>query len=136
MGTSGRARSVRAAACQPAAKSPLRPPVSASTLQTLFAWVKDSAGHVSAGVSAKTNITIPPISGVPKSITSTSQNRSSLPTTLVPERSAQRLSGYQILAANDAYAALKVLEAIGLPREELPIMGLSRPEQHSDSADL
>ena len=31
-------------------------------------------------------------------------------------------------AANDAYAALKVLEALNLPREDLPIMGLS---QHS-----
>jgi ribonuclease D len=28
-------------------------------------------------------------------------------------------------AANDAYAALKVLEALKLPREELPIMGLA-----------
>jgi ribonuclease D len=43
--------------------------------------------------------------------------------------SQHELTPQQMLyAANDAYAALKVLEAIGLPREELPIMGLSRPE--------
>jgi len=30
----------------------------------------------------------------------------------------------KLYAANDAYAALKVLEALGLPREDLPIMGL------------
>ncbi len=48
--------------------------------------------------------------------------------------SQPRLTPQQMLyAANDAYAALKVLEALDLPREELPIMGLSRP---NDKADL
>ena len=28
----------------------------------------------------------------------------------------------KLYAANDAYAALKVLEALGLPREDLPVM--------------
>jgi ribonuclease D len=37
---------------------------------------------------------------------------------------AQLTSQQLLYAANDAYAALKVLEALGLPREELPIMGL------------
>jgi ribonuclease D len=38
--------------------------------------------------------------------------------------SQPQLTSQQILyAANDAYAALKVLEALGLPREDLPIMG-------------
>ena len=37
-----------------------------------------------------------------------------------------RLTPQQMLyAANDAYAALKVLEALNLPREDLPIMGLA-----------
>lgn len=35
-------------------------------------------------------------------------------------------------AANDAYAALKVLEALKLPREALPIMGAIQPKQSSD----
>lgn len=39
-------------------------------------------------------------------------------------------------AANDAYAALKVLKALGLPRSELPIMGLSQPQQNSDKAKI
>lgn len=39
--------------------------------------------------------------------------------------SQPQLTPQQLLyAANDAYAALKVLEALDLPREELPIMGL------------
>ena len=39
--------------------------------------------------------------------------------------SQPRLNPQQMLyAANDAYAALKVLEALGLRREDLPIMGL------------
>jgi ribonuclease D len=42
----------------------------------------------------------------------------------------------KLYAANDAYAALKVLEGLGLRREELPIMGLAQPEQVSDSADF
>jgi len=38
--------------------------------------------------------------------------------------SQQKLTSQQLLyAANDAYAALKVLEALDLPRDELPIMG-------------
>ncbi len=38
--------------------------------------------------------------------------------------SQHRLTPQQMLyAANDAYAALKVLEALNLPREDLPIMG-------------
>ena len=40
--------------------------------------------------------------------------------------SQPRLTAQQMLyAANDAYAALKVLEALNLPREDLPIMGLA-----------
>ena len=69
--------------------------------KTVFAWARDAAGNVSPGVSAKTTITIPPVSGVPKSINSTSQNRSTLPTAMVSEQSAQRLAGYQVVAAND-----------------------------------
>ena len=44
--------------------------------------------------------------------------------------SQPRLTPQQILyAANDAYAALKVLEALDLRREDLPIMGLNaRPD--------
>lgn len=39
--------------------------------------------------------------------------------------SQPQLTSQQILyAANDAYAALKVLEALELPREDLPIMGM------------
>ena len=39
--------------------------------------------------------------------------------------SQPQLNSQQMLyAANDAYAALKVLEALNLPRENLPIMGL------------
>ncbi len=39
--------------------------------------------------------------------------------------SQSQLTPQQLLyAANDAYAALKVLEAMNLPREDLPIMGL------------
>ncbi len=51
--------------------------------------------------------------------------------------SQPRLTPQQMLyAANDAYAALKVLEALDLPREELPIMGMSQPKQNPDKADL
>ena len=47
-----------------------------------------------------------------------------------------QLTQQQILyAANDAYAALKVFEALKLCREELPIMGLEQPKQSSDKAD-
>ena len=47
--------------------------------------------------------------------------------------SQPQLTPQQMLyAANDAYAALKVLEALNLPRETLPIMGLST---HSGSRD-
>lgn len=44
--------------------------------------------------------------------------------------SQPRLTPQQMLyAANDAYAALKVLEALNLPREELPVMGSpARPD--------
>jgi len=49
--------------------------------------------------------------------------------------SQPRLTRQQMLyAANDAYAALKVLEALALPREELPIMGTSQPKQNPDKA--
>jgi ribonuclease D len=42
--------------------------------------------------------------------------------------SQPQLTPQQILyAANDAYAALKVLEALALPREALPIMGMPPP---------
>jgi len=40
-----------------------------------------------------------------------------------------------LYAANDAYAALKVLEVLDLPRADLPIMGLSQPKQYSDKAN-
>ncbi len=51
--------------------------------------------------------------------------------------SQQQLTSQQMLyAANDAYAALKVLEALDLRREDLPIMGLPQPEQNSHKADL
>lgn len=51
--------------------------------------------------------------------------------------SQRQLTPQQLLyAANDAYAALKVLEALDLPREELPIMGLSQPKRYSHKADL
>jgi len=51
--------------------------------------------------------------------------------------SQHQLSEPQILyAANDAYAALKVLEALKLPRAELPIMGANEPEQNTDNAEL
>lgn len=50
--------------------------------------------------------------------------------------SQHQLSEPQILyAANDAYAALKVLEALKLPRAELPIMGANDPEQTADKVD-
>jgi len=42
----------------------------------------------------------------------------------------------QLYAANDAYAALKVFEALKLPREKLPIMGASEPKQSTDKSDL
>ncbi len=41
-----------------------------------------------------------------------------------------------LYAANDAYAALKVLEALNLQREDLPIMGLPQPKQNSDNAKI
>ena len=51
--------------------------------------------------------------------------------------SQPRLTHQQMLyAANDAYAALKVLEALNLPRADLPIMGLSQPRQNSHNANL
>ncbi len=49
--------------------------------------------------------------------------------------SQPRLTPQQIrYAANDAYAALKVLEALNLPRESLPIMGLGHREPPTDKA--
>jgi len=46
--------------------------------------------------------------------------------------SQPRLTAQQMLyAANDAYAALKVLEALDLPREDLPIMGLAAQDAPS-----
>ena len=44
------------------------------------------------------------------------------------------LTSQQLLyAANDAYAALKVLEALNLTRDELPIMGASPREESADN---
>lgn len=49
--------------------------------------------------------------------------------------SQRELTQQQMLyAANDAYAALKVLEALHLRRGELPIMGLEQPKHNSDKA--
>lgn len=46
--------------------------------------------------------------------------------------SQPQLTPQQMLyAANDAYAALKVLNALDLPREDLPIMGLSQPKRQN-----
>ena len=51
--------------------------------------------------------------------------------------SQPRLTHQQMVyAANDAYAALKVLEALNLPREDLPIMGQSQAKQNSHNANL
>lgn len=51
--------------------------------------------------------------------------------------SQPQLTPQQMLyAANDAYAALKVLEALNLPREDLPIMGMSQPKQNPDNSKL
>ena len=48
--------------------------------------------------------------------------------------SQAQLTSQQILyAANDAYAALKVLEALNIPREDLPVMGLT-PDSNDFSA--
>ena len=49
-----------------------------------------------------------------------------------PELTPQQM----LYAANDAYAALKVLEALNLPRENLPIMGKSQPKQNPDNAKV
>ena len=53
--------------------------------------------------------------------------------------SQHELTQQQMLyAANDAYAALKVLEALDLPREDLPIMGQSTesPDKPDNSNEL
>jgi ribonuclease D len=51
--------------------------------------------------------------------------------------SQHQLTAQQMLyAANDAYAALKVLEALNLPRADLPIMGLSQPKQNSHKSNV
>jgi ribonuclease D len=42
----------------------------------------------------------------------------------------------QHYAANDAYAALKVFEALKLPRNKLPIMGAHEPKQSADKGEL
>ena len=47
-----------------------------------------------------------------------------------PQLTAQQM----LYAANDAYAALKVLEALKLPREELPIMGMPLEGQMQEQA--
>jgi ribonuclease D len=50
--------------------------------------------------------------------------------------SQSELTQQQMLyAANDAYAALKVFDALDLRREELPIMGMEQPKQNSDNAE-
>jgi len=49
-----------------------------------------------------------------------------------PELTSQQM----LYAANDAYAALKVFEALKLPRDELPIMGASEPELATDKSEL
>jgi ribonuclease D len=47
--------------------------------------------------------------------------------------SQPRLTSQQMLyAANDAYAALKVLEALNIPREDLPIMELGKCSESTD----
>ena len=49
--------------------------------------------------------------------------------------SQPQLTPQQMLyAANDAYAALKVLEALGLPREELPIMGWPAQDEVAEAS--
>lgn len=49
--------------------------------------------------------------------------------------SQHELTELQMLyAANDAYAALKVFEALDLSRDELPIMGTEQPKLNSDKA--
>ncbi|TNC99611.1 MAG: 3'-5' exonuclease [Gallionellaceae bacterium] len=42
----------------------------------------------------------------------------------------------RLYAANDAYAALKVFEALKLPRNQLPIMGTNEPKQSADKNNL
>lgn len=69
--------------------------------KTLFAWAKDAAGNVSSSKSAAINVVLPPIAGVPKSINSTSQNRSAPLQIQVTEQTFQQTSGYRVLAAND-----------------------------------
>ncbi len=68
--------------------------------KTLYGWAKDAAGNVSAGLRAATVITLPVTSSL-KSINSTSQNRSRVPSTQVLEQAGTNLTNYQILAAND-----------------------------------
>ncbi len=70
-------------------------------VKTLYAWAKDAAGNVSAARSASTSINLAPPPNAPKSINSTSQNRSRQPSTQVAEVPANNLTGYQIVAAND-----------------------------------
>ncbi len=50
--------------------------------------------------------------------------------------SQHQLNPQQMLyAANDAYAALKVLEALDLRREDLPIMGVAQPTLQTNSGN-
>jgi hypothetical protein len=69
--------------------------------KTLYGWAKDAAGNVSASVSAVVTVDVPVVTSAVKSITSTSQNRSSAPQQQVAEQPYQQLSNYQVLAAND-----------------------------------
>lgn len=69
--------------------------------KTLYAWAKDASGNVSAPAIGKTTVAIPPISGVPKSINSTSRNRLTPPPTQVSEQPLAGLAAYQVVAAND-----------------------------------
>lgn len=49
----------------------------------------------------------------------------------------QQLTARQLLyAANDAYAALRVLMAMNRPQAELPIAGMTTPIDRADKADL
>jgi ribonuclease D len=49
----------------------------------------------------------------------------------LPELSAQQM----LYAANDAYAALRVLQALDIPRAALPVMGPSTPAPGADKDD-
>ena len=65
------------------------------------------ASYTSGGVTKTASLAVtvtaaaPPPTGGAKSISSTSQNRATLPTAAVPEQTLTTLSGFQILSAND-----------------------------------